>query len=70
MLEVLDLLLKGGLIGSVIYGICHIATVIGKCFVATKVSDNKELSDNQTKFLTKMMSKDININIPTSHSEL
>lgn len=70
MLEGLELLLKGGLFGSVIYGICHIVTVIGKCFVATKVSNNNQLSDNQTKSLTKMMSKDININIPTSHSEL
>lgn len=64
MLEVFQILLSGGLI----YGICHIATVIGKCIVANIVSHNKDLSDNQTKFLTKMMSKDIKINIPTSHS--
>lgn len=64
MLEVLQLLLNAGLV----YGICHIVTVIGKCIIALVVSHNKDLSDNKTKFLTKMMSKDININFPTSHS--
>lgn len=54
MLEVLQLLLSGGLI----YGICHIVTVIGKCYIAYK---SKDLSAPKVQSLSEMMSKDINI---------
>lgn len=59
LVEVLQILLSGGLI----YGICHIVTVIGKCIVATIVSKNNEISDDKAKSMTKMMSKNININL-------
>lgn len=43
MVEVLQILLRGGLV----YGICHIVTVIGKCIVAIIVSKNNEISDDK-----------------------
>nr|DAF25635.1 MAG TPA: hypothetical protein [Caudoviricetes sp.] len=55
-MEVLNLLLKGGLI----YGVCYIANIIGKCYVATI---SRSTSDNKAKSFSKMMSKDININL-------
>lgn len=57
MLEGLKILLSGGF---VIYGICHIATVLGKCYL-TKVS--KTLDKSKVESLSKMMSKDIIINM-------
>lgn len=58
MLEGLQILLSGGLI----FGICYVVTIIGKCIIAVIISKNKELSNQQVKYLTEMMSKDININ--------
>lgn len=55
-MEVLKTLLTGGLI----YGICYITNILGKCYIA-KVSKN--LSNDKVKSLSKMMSKDININL-------
>lgn len=57
MIEVLQILLSGGLIG----GVCFISTVIGKCVVAYIISKDKHMSDDKAKSLTQMMSKDINI---------
>mgnify|MGYP004531505735 CR=1 FL=1 len=48
---------------GIIYAICHIASVIGKCYLVHKTT-KANFSDEQTKVLAKMMSKDININIP------
>lgn len=59
MLEGLDILLKGGFV----YVICYIINIVGKCIVVAIISRNKDLTDNKAKFLTKMMSKDININL-------
>ena len=59
MIEVLQILLNGGLIG----GICFIAVVVGKCIVAGMISKNKDMSDEKAKSLVQMMSKDININL-------
>lgn len=56
MLEVLQILLRGGLI----YGLCHVATVLGKCYIA---SVSKNLTNSKVESLSKMMSKDININL-------
>lgn len=55
-LEVLTILLSGGLI----YGLCHIVTTLGKCYI---VHASKNLNDSKVKSLSKMMSKDININL-------
>ena len=57
MLEGLKILLSGGFI---IYGICHVATVLSKCYLA-KISDT--LDKSKVEALAKMMSKDININL-------
>lgn len=59
MIEVLRLLLNGGLI----FGICYIIAVFGKCIVASMISKNKDMSDEKAKSITEMMSKDININM-------
>lgn len=59
MIEVLQMLLNGGLI----FGICYIVAVIGKCIVAGMISKNKDISDEKAKFIAEMMSKDININL-------
>lgn len=56
MLEGLQILLSGGLI----YGVCHIATVLGKCYIAHV---SKSLDKSKVESLSKMMSKDININL-------
>lgn len=48
---------------AIIYAICHIVSVIGKCYLVHEATKSN-LSDEQTKALAKMMSKDININIP------
>lgn len=45
-----------------IFCICYLATVIGKCIVAAIISNCKNMSNEKAKFITKMMSKDININ--------
>ena len=58
MEEVLQMLLNGGLV----FGICYIVAVIGKCIVAGMISKNKDMSDEKAKSITEMMSKDININ--------
>lgn len=58
MVEVLQILLSGGLI----YGICYIANIVGKCIIAAIISFNKDISDNKAKSITEMMSQDININ--------
>ena len=57
MLEGLKILLSGGF---VIYGICHIATVLGKCYIAHV---SKNLDKSKVNSLAKMMSKDIIINM-------
>ena len=44
-----------------IFGICYILSILGKCFVAAKISKNKDMSDEKVKSLTKMMITDINI---------
>lgn len=49
--------------GALFYTICHIASVIGKCYLVHKVSSTN-LPDEQVKSIAKMMSKDIIINIP------
>lgn len=59
MKEVLQMLLNGGLI----FGICYIVAVIGKCIVAGIISKNNDMSDDKAKFIAEMMSKDININM-------
>lgn len=58
MIEVLKLLFDGGLI----FAICYITTVVGKCIVANMITRNKNMSDEKAKSITKMMSKDINVN--------
>ena len=58
MEEVLQMLLNGGLV----FGICYIVAIIGKCIVAGMISKNKDMSDEKAKSITEMMSKDININ--------
>ena len=55
-MKVLEILIAGGLIS----GICYIINILGKCYVA-KLSKN--LSNDKVKSLSKMMSKDININL-------
>ncbi|WP_156059458.1 hypothetical protein [Acetivibrio ethanolgignens] len=55
-MEVLKILVGGGLI----YGLCHIATVLGKCYIAHV---SKNLNNSKVESLSKMMSKDININL-------
>lgn len=37
---------------------------LSKCFVAILIVCNPDLSDEKVKYLTKMMSKDISIDIP------
>ena len=59
MKEVLQMLLNGGLI----FGICYIVAVIGKCIVAGIISKKNDMSDDKAKFIAEMMSKDININM-------
>lgn len=59
LIEVLKLLLDGGLI----FGLCYMVAVIGKCIVASIVSNNNGMSDEKAKAITKMMSKDINIKL-------
>lgn len=54
------MLLNGGLI----FGLCYISAIIGKCIVANIISHSKDMTDDTAKFLTEMMSKDININLP------
>lgn len=59
MLEGLHILLKGGLV----FGICYVSAVVGKCIVAGIISKNNDMSDEKAKSLTEMMSNDININM-------
>ena len=59
MIEVLQMLLTGGLIS----GICYLGHLFAKCIVANMISKNNDMSDDKAKSLTKMMSKDININL-------
>lgn len=66
MIEVLKLLLSGGLI----WGICYIANIIGKCVVSNMIATNNNMTDAKAKYLTQMMSKDIFINLPKSNSLL
>ena len=47
MIEVLQILLSGGLIG----GVCFISTVIGKCVVAYIISKNRDMSNDKAKSL-------------------
>ena len=58
MLEVLKILLGSGFIT---YGLCHISTVLGKCYIA---SVSKNLDKNKVESLAKMMSEDIISNMP------
>ncbi|RHA50385.1 hypothetical protein [Lachnospira eligens] len=57
-------ILYAEIIGSVILGICyvicHIASIVGKCYIA-KIC--KDYSDSKTGSLAEMTSKDININL-------
>lgn len=46
-----------------IFAICYFLTILGKCIIAGIISKNKDMSDEKVKALTKMMSKDININL-------
>ena len=55
-LKVLELLIGSGLI----YGLCYITNVLGKCYIAHV---SKTLNNSKVEFLSKMMSKDININL-------
>lgn len=59
MLENFKILLSGGFI----WGACYVANVIGKCIVSKMISNNNNMSDTKAKYLTQMMSKDININM-------
>ncbi|RHS97102.1 hypothetical protein DW904_15620 [Ruminococcus sp. AM42-11] len=65
--ERIDLMIKILLSGSfgitIIYAICHITSIVGKCYLVRKVTESN-LSDEQVESIAKMMSKDININIP------
>lgn len=45
------------------YGICYIINIIGKCVVSYIISNKNNMSDEKIKHITKMMSKDININL-------
>ncbi len=47
----------------IIYGCCYIINIIGKCFVSYVLSRKNDVSDEKIKHITKMMSKDININL-------
>lgn len=49
------------LIIGIIFGIYHLVSIVGKCIVANIISQNNELSDEKTKAITEMMSKDITI---------
>ena len=60
---IMTILLYGSFGIVIIYAICHIASVIGKCYLVHKVTKSN-LSDEQVKSIAKMMSKDVNINIP------
>lgn len=53
-MSIVILLAKIGLIPA----ICYLATLIGKCVVAHWIIKNPTLSDEKTKAITKMMSKD------------
>ena len=65
--ERIDLMIKILLSGSfgitIIYAICHITSIVVKCYLVRKVTESN-LSDEQVESIAKMMSKDININIP------
>ena len=60
LIEFIKLLLSSGLI----FGVCYIVTVVAKCIVAHMIIHSNSTSDDKVKYLTKMMSKDININLP------
>ena len=59
----IKILLSGSFGIAIIYAICHITSMVGKCYLVRKVTESN-LSDEQVKSIAKMMSKDININIP------
>lgn len=59
MTEVLKLLLDGGLVP----GVCFALVVIGKIVTAIIISKNDSMSDEKAKYITEMMSHDININL-------
>ena len=58
MLEVLKLLLSGGLL----YTVCYIVKIVGKCYIATICKD-KKVQTEKAKAFAEMMSKDINISL-------
>jgi len=57
--NLLENLIRCGLLG----GICYVANIIGKYLVARLIIKNHDISDDKVKAVTKMMSKDININL-------
>ena len=57
-----EIIVTGGFGIAIISAICHIASAIGKCYLVYKIT-KANFSDEQTKALAKMMSKDININV-------
>lgn len=59
MAEVLSLLLDGGLI----IGVCFALVVVGKIVTAIIISKSDSMSNEKAKYITEMMSNDININL-------
>lgn len=57
-MKALELFINGGIIGSVCYTICFVFSIIGRCYVC---NHSKDMTDDQTKTLSDMMSKNINI---------
>jgi hypothetical protein len=58
-MKVLEILVNGGIIGGVCYTICFVFSIIGRCYVC---KHSKDMTDDQTKTLSNMMSQNININ--------
>lgn len=56
-----EIIVTGGFGITIIFAICHVTSVIGKCYLVYKTT-RANFSDEQTKTLTKIMSKDISIN--------
>lgn len=57
-----EIIVTGGFGIAIISAICHIASVIEKCYLVYKTT-KVNFSDEQIIALAMMMSKDININI-------